>query len=381
MPALPLYRRFLNLTLLTLMSSSAILTTTANAHEARFYLGPYTKPGKSEGIYTSVLDTETGQMSPPVLAATAKNPGFLAISPNGRYLYAAMEEQSGAVGAFKVLPDGTLQPLNIMASGGAGACHVWVDVTGHNVLVANYSDGSVAVLQTAEDGSLARQGAYVKFTGSGPDPKRQKQSYGHSIYTDPSNKFVYVCDLGSDKVWSFAFDAEWGTLKALEPAAGIVPPGGGPRHLAISPDGEQVYVANEMGLTVTHFSRNVKTGDLSPLETLSTMSEGAPREGVTVAEIFLHPSNKWLYVSNRKRDTYAVYSVKPDGGLAWVEEADAGVKIPRGFAIDPSGNWLISAGQDDDKVTVLKIDQTSGKLTPTDHNITVGNAVCVLFAP
>jgi 6-phosphogluconolactonase len=366
---------------LSLMSSHAILTTTANAHEARFYLGPYTKAGKSEGIYTSTIDTETGKLTPPVLAVKAKNPSFLAISPNGRFLYAAMEDKSGAVGAFAIQADGTLQELNVLPSGGAGACHVWVDATGRNVLVANYSDGSIAVLQTREDGSLERQSAYEKFTGSGPHPTRQKQSYGHAVYTDPSNQFVYACDLGADKVWAFAFDAQWGTLKALEPAAGITPPGEGPRHLAFHPSGEHVYVANELGLSVTHFTRNVKTGELTPQETFPTMPEGAPREDVKVSEIHLHPSGQWLYVSNRGRDTYAVYRVKPDGSLAWAEEPHAYVKVPRGFHIDPTGRWLISAGQDDDKVQVLKIDPASGMLTRTGEEITVGNPVCVLFAP
>lgn len=374
-------RPLLNLLILIFMSSSAALNSSAHAREARFYLGCYTNSGKAEGIYTAVLDTETGKLSEPVLAAKAKNPGFLALSPDGKYLYAAMEDKSGAVGAYKVAADGTLTELNILPSGGAGACHVWVDSTGRNVLVANYSDGSMAILHTKEDGSLDRQTAYEKFTGSGPHPSRQKKSYGHAAYTSPDNKFVYVCDLGSDKVWAFAFDAAAGTLQALEPAFGQVPPGGGPRHLAIHPSGEHMYVANEMGLSVTHFSRDVKSGALTPQETFPTLPEGAPREGASVAEIFLHPSNKWLYVSNRKRDTYAVYVVKPDGSLAWAEEPAAEVKVPRGFHIDPTGKWLVSAGQDDYKVTVLTIDQTSGMLTPTGNTITVGNPVCVLFAP
>jgi 6-phosphogluconolactonase len=136
-----------------------------------------------------------------------------------------------------------------------------------------------------------------------------------------------------------------------------------------------------MGLSVTHFSRDPETGRLTPEETFPTVPEGAPREGASVAEIFLHPSARWLYVSNRKRDTYAVFAVRPDGTLAWAEEPSAHVKVPRGFAIDPTGKWLVSAGQDDDRVTVLAIDPQTGMLTPTGNTIEVGNPVCVIFAP
>lgn len=357
-------------------------TLSAAETQARFYIGPYTKSGPSEGIYTSVLSTATGEMSAPVLAAKAKNPGFLALSPNGKFLYASMESEGGAVGAFAVQADGTLKELNIHSSGGKGACHVWVDATGRNVLVANYSSGSIAVLRAGEDGAIERQTALEEFTGSGPHPKRQDKSYGHAVYTSPDNRFVYACDLGADRVWGFAFDAEAGSLTPLDPPAGITPAGAGPRHLAFSAAGDHVYVANELDMSVTHFSRNVKTGELTAQETFPTMPEGAPREDeeIKVAEIFLTPNGEWLYVSNRGRDTYAVYRVKPDGTLAWAEEPSAGVKVPRGFHIDPSGQWLVSAGQDDDRIVSLKIDQASGMLTPSGHEIQVGKPVCVLFA-
>lgn len=364
-------------TFLVLLMSSV----SAFGGQARFYIGPYTNEGKSQGIYTALLDTETGALTEPVLAAPAKHPSFLALSPSGKVLYAAMESGGGAVGAFLVREDGTLQELNVVSSGGSGACHVWVDATGRNVLVANYTDGSIAIIRANEDGSLGERTAYVKFTGSGPDPKRQTKPYGHAVYTDPTNRFVYACDLGSDKVWGFHLDAAAGTLTPMASEAGVVPPGSGPRHLAIHPTGEHLYVANEMGLSVTHFSRDTKTGALKEEETFPTMPEGAPREGVTVAEIHLHPSGKFLYVSNRRRDTIAVYAVRPDGTLAWAEEPPAGVKVPRGFHLDPSGRWLIAAGQEDDTLAVHEVDEDTGMLTLTPHRAAVGNPVCILFAP
>lgn len=354
---------------------------TATAAEITFYLGTYTKPGKSQGIYVGKLDTATGRLSPIALAAEAKSPSFVALSPDGRFLYAAMESGGGSVGAFSVGADGKLNPLNEQPSGGGGACHVWVDATGKTVMVANYGGGSIAAFSVKPDGSLGERTAFVQFEGTGPNPKRQEKPHGHSIYTDAANKFVYACDLGTDKVWIFKLDAAKSTLTPAEPAFAMVPPGGGPRHFAIHPNGRFAYANNELTMTVTAFARDAATGALSELHTLPTLPEGAATQGVSTAEIFCHPSGKWLYVSNRGHDTIATYAIGSEGKLTWIEAAPAQVKVPRGFGIDPSGGWMITAGQNDDKIAVLKIDAATGKLAPTDQTASVGSPVCVLFAP
>ncbi|MGB8167415.1 MAG: lactonase family protein [Chthoniobacteraceae bacterium] len=360
---------------------AAAMTASSLAADATFYLGTYTKPGKSKGIYVGKLDTDTGKLGPVELAGEAKSPSFVALSPNQKFLYASIEDGGGSVGAFAVGADGRLTTLNTMPSGGAGACHVWVDATGKNVLAANYGGGGIAVFQTKPDGSLGERTSFVQFEGSGPDKARQEKPHGHSIYTDSTNKFVYSCDLGTDNVWIFKFDAEKGTLTPANPPSGKVPPGAGPRHFALHSNGKFAYANNEMGLSVTAFSRDPVTGALTAVQTLSTLPEGAERKGVSTAEILIHPSAKWLYVSNRAHDTIAVYAIGADGKLTWIENAPAQVKVPRGFGIDPTGKWLITAGQNDDRIAVLKIDPATGKLSATDQSAAVAAAVCVLFAP
>ena len=367
--------------LLAPLLACALLTTAAKAADATFYLGTYTRPGKSQGIYVGKLDTETGRLGPLVLAAEAKNPSFVALSPNGKFLYAAMEADGGAVGAFVVQSDGTLRALNQASTGGAGACHVWVDATGRTVLAANYGGGSVAAFPAKPDGSLGERSAFVQFTGTGPDKSRQDKPHAHAIYTDAANRFVYSPDLGTDNVWIFKLDAAKSTLTATEPPSGKVPPGAGPRHFAIHPNGKLAYANNEMGLSVTAFSRDPATGALKEIQTVPTVPDGTPPAGVSTAEIFCHPTGKWLYVSNRGHDTIAVHAIAGDGKLTRIENAPAGVKVPRGFGIDPSGRWLIAGGQDDNRIAVHKIDPATGKLTATGETAEVGSPVCVLFAP
>ena len=358
---------------------TAMLPCTALCADATFYIGTYTKPGKSEGVYVSKLDTDTGKLGPVELAGKAASPSYLALSPDGKFLYASVESGKGSVAAFAVGAGGKLTALNEQPAGGDGTCHVWVDATGKNVLAANYGGGSIAGFRTNPDGSLGERSAFVQFEGTGPDKARQEKPHGHAIYTDAKNQFVYACDLGTDNVWTFHFDASKGTLKPAEPASAKVSPGAGPRHLAIHPNGRFAYANNEMGLSVTAFTRDAASGALTPVQTLPTLPEGTETKGVSTAEIFCHPTGKWLYASNRGHNSIAVYSIAADGKLTWIETAPAGVKVPRGFGIDPTGKWLVAAGQEDDRIAVLKIDPASGKLTPTDSTAAVGAPVCIIF--
>lgn len=365
--------------LFNLVLSTLIPIMTATASDIPFYLGTYTNTPASQGIYRGTLNTETGALSPLTLAAATKNPSFLAFSPDRKFLYSVNETAVGAANSFRVEADGQLTHLNEQPSEGGAPCHLSVDPSGRNVLVANYSGGNVIVFPLQPDGSLGARTAIVPFSGKSAHPQRQDKPHAHSIYADADNHFVYACDLGTDSVWTFKFDPARGTLTPTDPPAGKVAPGAGPRHLAFAANGKIVYSINELDLTVTVFSRNPATGSLTAIQAITTLPEGASREGTSTAEIALHPNGRWLYASNRGHDSITVYAVAPDGKLSWVDNTPALVQQPRSFAIDPSGQWIVAAGQGDGKVAVLKIDPATGKLSATKNTLTTGAPVCVLF--
>jgi 6-phosphogluconolactonase len=362
----------------------------SHGQDVRFYIGAYTNPEqtgslKSCGIYSGSLNINTGHLGPVIAAGEAENPSFLTLSPCGKYLYAAIERPQGAVAAFRLNADGSLSRLNELPTGGAGCCHVSVDRTGRYIFAANYRGASVVAFRTGKDGSLEEQTAFIPINGSGPHPTRQRQSFGHSIYTDPTNNFAYACDLGSDNVWSFKFDSTIGTLVPHCPASGQVPAGSGPRHLAFDATGNFIYVCNELSSTVTVFLRK-KDGTISPLQTVSLFPETVDLSGFGIAEISVHPSGKWLYISNRDisnmgRDFIATFSIDPDDRLTWKENTPAQVRHPRSFAIDPSGHYMIIAGQVDHQITVIKINPETEGLAPTGESIEVPAPACVLFGP
>ena len=93
----------------------------------------------------------------------------------------------------------------------------------------------------------------------------------------------------------------------------------------------------------------------------------------------MHPNGRWLYITNRVADTIAFFKIGKDGLPVLVEVVPSVVREPRGFALDPSGTWLVAAGQKSNSLTTFRIDGKTGRLKPTGKAITVGKPVCIVF--
>jgi 6-phosphogluconolactonase len=345
---------------------------------ATFYIGTDTDKSDSQGIYVGTLDTGTGHLSTLKLAVAAHDPNFLAISPDHQFLFAAL---NNSVASFKIQPDATLKSITTRPVKGADFCHVAIDHIGRSLFAADGNGGSISSFPIA-DGAIGNVASTMVFTGSGPNRARQKKPFAHSVYVDPLNAFVYACDLGTDNIWSFKL-GDGAKLTATAPPAAKVPPGSGPRHLAFSADGSFVYVVNEMGVSTSVFSRDKSTGALKLLNTESNVWPGDPVADGTAAEIVLHPSGKWLFVSTRNpgHDMISVFAIDGKGGLKLVQCVPSPVKTPRSFGLDPTGHWIIAAGQDDNTIAELEVNADNGHLSPTKEMAMVGSPVCVLFVP
>lgn len=381
-------RRSLSLILLSACVCAGWVES-ATGREYLVYFGTYTG-AKSKGIYVSRFDADTGKLAPAQLAAETPSPSFLAVHPRNRFLYAVNEvskydgKAAGSVSAFSIdAASGKLELLNAQSSGGPGPCHLVVDKAGRHVLVANYGGGSVEVLPITKGGSLEPASSFVQHAGSSVNQSRQKAPHAHGIYLDGRNRFAYVPDLGLDQVLIYRFDPRKGTLTANVPPFGAVKAGSGPRHFALHPSGEFAYVINETVCTVTAFRCDSKTGALAPAETISTLPPGETvKGGYSTAELFIHPSGKFLYGSNRGHDSIAVYSIdQKSGKLSYLENVSTKGKTPRSFGVDPTGRWLLAANQSSDNVFVFRIDLVTGRLSATGQSIEVGAPVSVSFVP
>ena len=365
---------------------AAILAFNAQSapKEILVYIGTYTKT-EDQGIHWLKMDLDSGQLTPVGKLAGQKNPSFLAIHPNRKFLYAVNEigdykgQKAGGVSAYAIDPEtGALTFLNQQSSGGGAPCHLVVDATGRNVLVANYTGGSVASLRIAKkNGRLRKATAFIQHEGSSVLKPRQAAPHGHSINVSPGNNFAVAADLGLDKVLVYAFDARKGKLTPAGFAK--VAPGAGPRHFAFHPNGKFGYVINEITLTVTAFSWNETKGELKELQTITTLPVERGK-GMSTAEVQVHPSGKFLYGSNRGHNTIAVFRINEDTGkLKPVQHQSTLGKTPRNFGLDPTGKFLIAANQSSGDIFTFRINQDTGELKPTGHSVKIPMPVCVKF--
>ncbi len=346
------------------------------------YIGTYTR-GDSEGIYLLHMDAQSGHLEMVGLVAEAANPSFLAMHPERPLLYVVSElwdAEGGPVKAYTVAGNGELELLNEQSSLGAGPCHVTVHPSGEYAAAANYGGGSTVVFPIGEDGRLGEPTAFFQHEGSSVHPQRQQRPHAHSVNFDAAGRFLFVADLGIDKVLVFRFDEQEGTLEAHDPPAAELAPGAGPRHFAFHPSGRFAYAINELDSTVTAFAYDAEAGRLTTIHTVPTLPDDFDGNSTT-AEVRVHPSGRFLYGSNRGHDSIAAFAIDTETGrLTPIGHSPTQGSTPRNFNIDPSGSFLLAANQESDTVVAFRIDPEQGSLEPTGQRLEVPTPVAVLFA-
>lgn len=360
------------------------------------YFGTDTSKGVSKGIYQATFDTVKGQLTIPVLAVAAARPGFLAISrpgANRRLLYAANSspDDSSAVSTFSVdEKTGALHTLGHTPAGGANPAYISVDDTSRALFAADYTGGTVASFRIQPDGTLSQPVDRIdmkdakQFGAMGPNTNRQKSSHPHCATISPDNRFLLVCDLGTDQISVFLIHPETGQLTNHKLFSNR--PGSGPRHIAFHPNGRWVYCINELDSTIdrylwtaTEFSE-IPEGRLvnasTPIRTTAPEFTGTN----TAAELSVSPDGSYLYASNRGEDTLVVYTISPrDGALKLLQRISCGGKTPRFFTLDPTAQWLLCGNQDSASITVFHRNGSTGLLTGPNQTIPIDSPMHILF--
>jgi 6-phosphogluconolactonase len=354
------------------------------------YIGTYTEheahvEGKAKGIYVYEMDTATGMLHYVSTSPMVKNPSYLTVHPNRKWLYAVNEtggedaEPTGKVSAFAITDGGkALALINSVSSEGTYPCHVSIDQSGKYVLAANYGNGVVCLLPLASDGALKNASSVDRHHGHGPTI-RQESAHAHMVIPCPESRFIYATDLGTDMIYTYYLDSTAGKL--MQVASGYsTRPGAGPRHIAFHPFKPVAYVVNELNGTVEAMSIDHETGRLTRFQLVSTVA-GDSASDAACADIHVHPSGKYLYASNRGPvNTIAVFAIDPENGmLNLTGQQSVKGKTPRSFVIDPAGKFLLIANQDTDNVVTFRIDPADGKLVDTGIETSIPTPVCLKF--
>jgi 6-phosphogluconolactonase len=348
----------------------AALLAPAPAFAAKYfmYVGAYTA-GTSKGIYAWSFDSKDGKLEPLGLMAETPQPAHVWIAPNGKTLYTVNWETQGGVSAYHIdAHTGALTFLNKTSSHGAQPNQVVVDPSGKVAVTVNYTNGSLAAYGLEPDGKLGEAFYVDQHTGKPLSPK-QPGPKQHGIQFSKDNRFMYIADLGLDRVYSYHFDAAAPSLTPCETPYVETHAGAGPRRIQMSPDGKFLYVDHETDLEVSVFV--IDGCSLKQIQVISTVPDGA-KAGNSTAELVISADGRFLYVGNRGHDTISVFAIdRKTGMLSLKENVPSGGRTPRNVRIDPSGNWFFAANENGGNVTEFKIDKLTGHLTPTGVTVPI----------
>ena len=356
------------------------------------YIGTNVASEQESTIYLYRLNPTTGALAPVSAYKGGAQPTYLAMDANHRHLYAVSEtgtfkgqDHSGGVSTLAVDGrTGALTMLGQQSSTGASPCYISLDHTGKNALVANYigsaTGGNVAMLPVQPNGQLAAATATDQHQLPVGPHANQTMPHAHSLLPDPANRFAFSADLGTDKVYAYRLDAAQHSWQPLPAPAFAAKPGAGPRHLTFHPNGRYAYLVNELNSTVTALAYNATAGTFRELQTLTTLPAGFSGDN-SGADVHVAPDGRFLYTSNRGRNSIAVFAIAADGQLAPVQDVDTQGKTPRNFALDPSGRLLLVANQNSNNVFTYRVDKQTGRLTPTGQHVDVPSPMFVEVVP
>ncbi|KAJ8578376.1 hypothetical protein ON010_g822 [Phytophthora cinnamomi] len=346
--------------------------------------------GTGKGVYTYKFDTSDGSLNPFGITPVGVNPVFVQgstkkFSGGKPVLYAVNAvtdeskthpgTQTGYVSALTLRSNGTLALLNTFESHGGNPTHISLNPSEDFLVVSNY-DGSLSMFSLNADGSLCNETFHQEFpTGSKVVMDQQATGHIHSTTWLPNSNHVVAANLGSDELLQYKLDEKKQTLKSLKTVNR--PPGSGPRHMALHPDGKIVYVVDEISNTVGVYKINTKAALLesTAVQNITTLPADFKNTS-TAADVHLSSNGKFLYASNRGHNSIAMFAVdETDGTLKSLGWESTRGNIPRGFTI--YGDWLIVANQNSNDMYVFKVDSKTGLLKYTGNSYEVGTAVCL----
>ena len=368
-------------TFLTIVFALLTFITFAQDNNLMMYIGTYTEESNSNGIYTYHFNQENGTFEL-LSSATAANPSFVTLSPDGKHLYAVSEYNDGRQGAYSFdVSEDKVQlsnpvfhptaPKDALPRAGADPCHIITD--GNYVITANYTGGDISVSPLDTEGKLKAETQHIAFVGKTP----KRVAHIHCIIPTPDKKYILATDLGNDRVYRFRYNKKArknSEVLTAQRVAYEMSDGQGPRHLTFSKDGRFAYLIGELGgeCVVLGYHK----GKLKEVQRLMA-DEGGGRGS---ADIHISPDGRFLYTSHRlKKDGIAIFAIDPEKGtLTKVGYQLTGIH-PRNFAITPNGKFLLVACRDDNKIQVFRRDEETGELIETPEEIEIDKPTCIVF--
>lgn len=338
-------------------------------------LGSYTDGG-GDGLWTFRVD---GTTLTPRDGAEEVNPSFLDVHPSEPVVVAVTEHDDGTTVSYRVdSRTGDIDRLNGTGTGDDGPCHVAIGPRGKYAVVSHYTGGSVALLAIDSNGEIHGPLDLHRHSGAGPRRDRQSAPHPHSSWF-VTESVVYVPDLGADKLVVYELDRTEGCLRPVPDATVECRPGSGPRHLAVHPEHAIGYLVNELDATLSILDLDIPRRP-TLIETQATLPDTTDASGTIAADVQVHPSGDYVFVSNRGHDSIATFECRGSPSQVTrtaVTKTDG--QHPRNVAVHPNGDRLFVCHTHSDDVVAIEFDAETGELEPVASRTETGAPACLRF--
>lgn len=347
------------------------------------YIGTFSENG-SLGIYVFDYDRKNKRYDLLQTIISKGSPSFVELSPNGKFLFSANreglegKEEWGSITSFAVdQGSGKLSIIQNQFSYGDSPCHVSVHPSGKYIFVSHYKGGNFVVLPIDEEGRIGEPTANVQLEGKGTIMPRQEQPHTHSAIPSIDGKYLYVSDLGLDKILIYKFDENTGSVNpASQPFIRTIP-GAGPRHFTFHPKNDIAFSAEEISSSICSYKVDKATGSLQQIQRLPALPPAFFGDNSS-ADVHTSPDGRYVYISNRGYNGLAMYKVSSNGKMKNIGYMPTIGMKPRSFLPDPKGYFMLVGNRDSNEVNIFVMEK-DGTLTDTSGYLPVPSPVCIKY--
>lgn len=347
------------------------------------YIGTFSENG-SLGIYVFDYLRENQRYDLLQTIISKGSPSFIEVSPDGKFLFSVNrggldgKEEWGSITSFTIdQSTGKLTVIQNQYSFGDSPCHVSVHPSGKYIFVSHYKGGNFVVLPVDQEGAIGEPTANIQLEGKGTIMPRQEQPHTHSAVPSASGKFLYVSDLGLDKILIYKFDEATGAVSpAAQPFIRTIP-GAGPRHFTFNPKGNIAFSVEEISSSICSYEVDKSTGGLQLIHRLPALPPAFFGDNSS-ADVHTSADGKYVYISNRGYNGLAMYKVSGNGKMKNIGYMPTIGMTPRSFLPDPRGYFMLVGNRNSNEVNIFLM-QKDGTLKDTSGYLPVPSPVCIKY--
>jgi 6-phosphogluconolactonase len=316
--------------------------------QANVHIGQYSQQGHLG--FTQVKFGKVGTASSFSVKTDIVNPSYLAHSQHGLYVVSEVYQAEGA--GLYFLANDEQYPQKVELDGDA-PCHVAISDKLDRVAVAHYGTGDFELFALESEGKIGQRIAKLSNYGQGPHATRQLSPHSHQVMFIPNTTQLVTVDLGIDLLTFYHCEG-----KQIQQSQRLeLPPGSGPRHASFTQDGLFGFVLCELDESLTVIARTKQQWQI--VTTIAAFPEHACHEAA--AAIKLSADERFVYLTSRGDSVISWFDVREPERPMYRGYVEAHGVFPRDISITPEGNWLLTANQHSNNVSIFKLDPQTGK--------------------